>query len=148
MSDERTGGARRLDTMFALFAEEQRKLAEFQKKMASASTVTESANKMVTATFDGRGELVKLVFNNTKYRSMAPAELATMVTDTIRRGRASAFGKIGEMAGGPVIPGVDFGDLAAGQVDLDKVVNSMLRSAFGRPTVAEKAEKSPEPSDG
>ncbi|MDQ7909371.1 YbaB/EbfC family nucleoid-associated protein [Phytohabitans sp. ZYX-F-186] len=125
-----------VETAFAVFAEEQRKLADFQRRMRDASTTVESPNKMVTATFDGRGELVRLTFNNTKYRGMAPTELASVITETLARGRSQAFNKIGEMAGGDVLPGVSFGDLAAGKVDLDKVVGTMMTSVLDLPAIA------------
>jgi DNA-binding protein YbaB len=138
MSDEtaRPRGSGQLEAMFTMLADEQRKLAEFQRKMTEASTVTESPNKMVTATFDGRGELVSLKFNNTKFRSMAPNELATMLMETLRRGRAAAFGQIDEMAGGEVLPGVNFGDLAAGKLDMNEVVGTLMTSAIDLPSIA------------
>jgi DNA-binding protein YbaB len=130
-----------LETMFALLAEEQRKLADFQRKMNEATTTVESTNKMLTAAFDGRGELVKLTFNNTRYRTMAPKELADMVLDVIRRGRSEAFGKIDAMAGGDVLPGVNFGDLAAGKVDLNDVVSGLMTSAVDLPGIVRAAKQ-------
>lgn len=131
-----------LETMFALLADEQRKLEDFQRKMNEATTTVESANKTLTAAFDGRGELVRLTFNNARYRTMAPNELADMVLDVIRRGRSQAFGKIDAMAGGDVLPGVNFGDLAAGKVDLNDVVSSLMTSAIDLPGIARAAEQS------
>ncbi|MFY1635512.1 YbaB/EbfC family nucleoid-associated protein [Solwaraspora sp. WMMB335] len=143
MADE--GGPTRasgqLEAMFALLAEEQRKLAEFQRKMNEASTTVESANKTLSATFDGRGELIRFTVNNTKYRTMAPNELAEMLLDVIRRGRSQAFGKIDTMAGGDVLPGVRFGDLAAGKVDLNDVVSGLMTSAIDLPGIARAAEQ-------
>lgn len=125
-----------LDAMFAMLADEQRKLAEFQEKTAAASTVVESPDRMVAATFDGRGELVKLAFNTAKYRTMAPAQLASVLTDTIGRGRAAAFAKIDEMAGRDVLPGINFGELASGKVDLTEVVGTLITSAIDLPAIA------------
>jgi DNA-binding protein YbaB len=146
--DARPRGGGQLEAMFGMLADEQRKLAEFQRKMAEASTVVESANKMVTATFDGRGELVKLTFNNTKFRAMAPAELATTLMDTIKRGRTAAFGQIDQMAGGDVLPGVNFGDLAAGKVDINEMVGTLMSSAIDLPTIAKAVKKETGRSDG
>ncbi|MFC0530924.1 YbaB/EbfC family nucleoid-associated protein [Phytohabitans kaempferiae] len=129
-----------LEAMFAQFAEEQRKLEEFHRKLDEASTTVESANKMLTATFDGRGEVSRLTFNNTKYRTMAPNELAEMVLDVIRRGRSQAFGKIDTMAGGEVLPGVNFGDLAAGKANLNEVVSGLMTSAIDLPGIFRAAD--------
>ncbi|MGC4879765.1 YbaB/EbfC family nucleoid-associated protein [Micromonospora sp. DT43] len=129
-----------LNSVFAMLAEEQRKLEEFQRKMRETSTTIESPNKMLTATFDGRGELVKLTFHNTKYRSMAPNELSSLLFETLRRGRAESFGKIDEMAGGEVLPGVSFGELAGGKLDLNEVVGSLMTSAIDLPSIARAAK--------
>ncbi|MEV6636919.1 YbaB/EbfC family nucleoid-associated protein [Actinoplanes sp. NPDC051470] len=143
MSDheELPGGSGGLEAMFAVLADEQRKITEFQRKMSEASTVVESSNKMVTATFDGRGELTRLTFNNGKYRTMAPKELATMLMDTLKRGRAAAFGKIDEMAGRDVLPGIAFGELAAGKVDIDEVVGTLMTSVVDLPGIARAAKE-------
>ncbi|MFV2021192.1 YbaB/EbfC family nucleoid-associated protein [Micromonospora sp. LOL_023] len=143
MADEDgpTRASGQLEAMFALLAEEQRKLEEFQRKMNEATTTVESANKMLTATFDGRGELVKFTVNNTRYRTMAPNELAEMLLDVVRRGRSQAFGKIETMAGRDVLPGVNFGDLAAGKVDLNDVVGGLMTSAIDLPGIVRAAEQ-------
>ncbi|WP_253874417.1 YbaB/EbfC family nucleoid-associated protein [Actinomadura rupiterrae] len=53
--------------------------AELRERTASAT----SANRLVTATVDARGGLVGLTFNTTRYRTMAPAELAAAVSETV-----------------------------------------------------------------
>jgi DNA-binding protein YbaB len=149
MSDEaRPRGSGQLEAMFGMLADEQRKIAEFQRKMAEASTVVESPNKMITATFDGRGELVKLTVNNTKFRTMAPEELASMLTDTLKRGRTAAFGKMDQMSGGDVLPGVKFGDLAAGKLDINEVVGTLMSSAIDLPTIAQAVKRETSRGDG
>ncbi|MEU8328687.1 MULTISPECIES: YbaB/EbfC family nucleoid-associated protein [unclassified Micromonospora] len=145
---DRGPGGRELNVVFAMLAEERRKLDEFQAKMRAASTTVDSPNKMLTATFDGRGELVKLTFNNTKYRAMAPNELSSLLVETLRRGRAESFGKIDEMAGPDVLPGVSFGDLAGGKVDLNEVVGSLLTSAIDLPSIARAARDEAGRADG
>ncbi|MEU7753052.1 YbaB/EbfC family nucleoid-associated protein [Micromonospora sp. NPDC049171] len=137
-----------LNAVFAVLAEERRKLDEFQAKMRAASTTVESPNKMLSAVFDGRGELVKLTFNNTKYRGMAPNELSSLLLETLRRGRAEAFGKIDEMAGRDVVPGVSFSDLAGGKVNLDVVVGSLMTSAIDLPSIVRAAKNEAGRADG
>ena len=64
-----------------------------------------------------------------------------MVLDVIRRGRSEAFGKIDAMAGGDVLPGVNFGDLAAGKVDLNDVVSGLMTSAVDLPGIVRAAKQ-------
>jgi DNA-binding protein YbaB len=141
MSDQVPAGSSRLEAMFQMLADEQRKLAEFQQKMNEAKTVVESSNKMITLTFDGRGELIDLAFNNSKFRSMAPKELAAMVMETLKRGRAAAFGKIDEMTPGEPLPGIKFGDLAAGKVDINDVVGQIMTNAMDLPDLTKSARE-------
>jgi hypothetical protein len=136
-----SGSGKQLEAMFSLLADEQHKLADFQAKVNEARTVAESPDKMLTATFDGRGELVKLTVNNGKYRRMAPAELGVLIMETINRGRAEAFGKLDDFAGADVLPGVRFGELAAGNVDLNEVVGALMTSAVDLPGIADAARK-------
>ncbi|WP_433388601.1 YbaB/EbfC family nucleoid-associated protein [Micromonospora sp. KLBMP9576] len=141
MAEQSSGSSRAsLEQAFAMLAEEQSKLVEFQRRMNEATTTVESANKVMTATFDGRGELVRMVFNNTRYRTMAPAELASLLLETLQRGRGQAFAKISEMAGREALPGMSFGDLAAGKVDLSEMAGSMLSSVLDLPRMMQATE--------
>ncbi|NLU81065.1 YbaB/EbfC family nucleoid-associated protein [Micromonospora sp. HNM0581] len=137
-----------LEEALSMLAEEQRKLEEFQRRMNEASTTVESANKMVAATFDGRGELVRLEFTNTRYRTMAPAELASLLLETLRRGREKSFAKVSELAGRDVLPGVSFGQLAAGKVDLHEMTESMMRSMLDLSGIVDTTGKKESQSDG
>lgn len=110
----------------AAMADERRKLAEFQNKVSETTTVVQSRDRMVSMTFTGRGELSKLTFNNTRYRSMAPAELAAVITDTLTTGRNEAMAKLGGLMDPDALPGIAFGDLARGNVDLNEVVNAVI----------------------
>ncbi|GLZ02006.1 YbaB/EbfC family nucleoid-associated protein [Actinoplanes sp. NBRC 103695] len=150
MSDEtdQPAAAGQLEALFSVLADEQHKLAEFQRKMSEASTVVDSPNRMVSATFDGRGELVKLTFNNTRYRTMSAAELATTLMDTIKRGRAAAFSQIDQLAGREVLPGIDFGQLAAGNLDLNEVVGTIMTSAIDLPGIAKAVKRETGRTDG
>ena len=110
---------------------EQRKLREFQEAVAEASTTVRSKDRMISATFDGRGELTELKFHNTRYREMAPAELANAIVKTLADGRGKALAGMAELNGAPKIPGVDFAELASGKADLDKVMGALLGPLFG-----------------
>jgi DNA-binding protein YbaB len=120
-----------VDAALAALAEERRRLEELQEKVAETSTVVHSKDRVLSATFDGRGELNTLTFNGTKYRRLAPAELAAMIKDTLAAGRSQALEKLGSMMGTVVLPGVKFGVMASGQVVMHQVIDSLLGSALG-----------------
>lgn len=125
--------------MVALDAE-QNKLREFQREVAAARTTVRSNDYMLSATFDGRGELTELKFHSTKYRAMAPAELAHAIVTVLADGRAKALKNMAELNGAPTIPGVDFGELASGKADLDQVMQALLGPMFGQATEEKSTE--------
>ena len=85
---------------------------------------------MISMTFSGRGELSKLTFNTTKYRTMAPTELAHIITETLTSGRAEAFAKLNDLMGPTSLPGASFSALASGEADLSAVLDDLLSPAL------------------
>ena len=121
-----------LDRAVAAFEEKQRDLDEFQKKLDAASVSVDSQKKVVTVTVDGHGEISDLKFNNTAYRSMAPAELTTMLLDTIRRARAKSLEQVQELMGDDLVPGLDIAELNSGHADLGGVLGKLAEPALER----------------
>jgi len=119
----------RLDEALAGLAEERRRLDELHEKIATSSTVVHSKDRVLSVTVDGRGELSKIAFDGTRYRRLAPAELAKLITDTVAAARREAIGKISGMAG-DIVPGVSFEDVAMGKLDVRTMVDSFLGAAI------------------
>lgn len=82
----------------------QRRLEEANANLESATAEAVSKDRMVSAKVNARGEIVDLKFHTDKYRSMAPAELASAVTDVIERARRDVAGRVAE-AMGALAPG-------------------------------------------
>jgi DNA-binding protein YbaB len=123
-------GAGDLDAALAGLAEERRKIAELQQKVNATSTVVHSKDRLLSMTFNGQGELEKLTFNGTRYRRMPATELASVIKETLTAGRNEAMGKIGQIMGSDVLPGVKFEDMATGKLDLNSVMDSFLGVAL------------------
>src|ERR687886_443798 len=83
---------------------ETRKLSDLGKHWDEASTTVRAKDDSLEMTFDGRGELVDLVFNTSKYRAMPPAKLARVIVDTLKDGRAQAQQKVSDLMGLGSIP--------------------------------------------
>ncbi|MFD2420680.1 YbaB/EbfC family nucleoid-associated protein [Amycolatopsis pigmentata] len=144
LTPENAALAEATEAAMRTFEGEQRKLADLQQKMEEDSSTVRSKDRSLSMTFDGRGELTGMKFHGTKFRSMAPAELAHLIVETVRAGRTQYLEKISENAGTSALLGVDFADLATGRADAGKIVESMLaplagqlgdfwESAFGSP---------------
>ena len=52
---------------------------------------------MVSATVDSRGVLVGLKFNTTRYRTMAPAQLAAAITEVVEQANAEMSAAVNEI---------------------------------------------------
>jgi hypothetical protein len=123
--------ARVAEQAWATFEAEARKLGELGRLWEEASTVVRAKDQSLEMTFDGRGELVDLVFNGSKYRKLAPAQLAQVIIETLQMGRAQAQDKMAELMGTPDIPGLDLNGLATGKVKPDEMLNSLIGPIFG-----------------
>jgi hypothetical protein len=106
--------------------EETRKLGELGKHWDEASTTVRARDHSFEMTFDGRGELAELVFNSAKYRAMPPAQLAQIIIETLREGRAQAQQKANDLMGFGDIPGLDLDGLVSGQVRPDEMLNALM----------------------
>ena len=119
-----------VDAALEALEAERRKLRSFQEQMTELTTVVHSPDRMLSMTFTGQGELSKLTFNTTKYRTMAPKELAHVIVTTLAAGRAEAMGKLGDIMGPGALPGTSFSELASGKADLSAVLDNLLSPAL------------------
>jgi hypothetical protein len=83
----------------------------------------------VTATVGAGGALVDLKFHTTRYRSMAPAELAAAVRDVVERARTRMAEEVAA-AFQPMMPGrLRMREVIAGRVSVD---DFLREAAAGR----------------
>src|SRR6476469_2041394 len=121
---------RAMESAMAMFENASRKLADLGQHWDEASTTVRAKDHSLEMTFDGRGELVDLVFNSSKYRAMPPAQLAQVIIETLRGGRAAAQQKMSELMGIPEVAGMDLQGLATGQVRPDEMINALIGPMF------------------
>jgi hypothetical protein len=104
---------------------ERAKLAELGKVWQEQTTVR-AKDQSLAMTFDGRGELLDLTFLGTKFRTMAPAQLAHSILDTIKRGKAESMARINEVMGEDAAGGLDIEGIASGRVNPMDVINDLI----------------------
>jgi DNA-binding protein YbaB len=139
MTDWNAANFRSLDeageAALAALEREQRKLADVTRVIDEETVTVRAKDRSLSITLDGRGEVTNIAFNGTKYRAMAPAELAHLLVETIRAGRAQCVQKMAEAMGQPSLPGIDFAELASGNVNpmevFDKLITPFLGEDFG-----------------
>jgi hypothetical protein len=142
-----------LNDAMATLEAERRKLGELGKLWEEGRTTVRAKDQAFSMTFDGHGELIELVFNTSKYRTLAPAQLASSLVETLQRGRAQSMEKVNEVMGRREVHGVDFANLAQGKADplkmLDDLIAPMLEgldgiggaSVLGRPSPKQSEER-------
>lgn len=121
---------RTAEDAWAMLENETRKLADLGRHWDEASTTVRAKDHSLEMTFDGRGELVDLVFNASKYRAVPPAKLAQVIVETLREGRSQAQQKMSELMGIPDIPGLDLNGVITGQVRPDEMFNELIGPMF------------------
>lgn len=120
-----------IDSAKAHLEQERKRLAEVSKHQQEDSTTVQAKDHSLEATFDGRGELTGLKFNGNKYRSMAPAQLASVIVETIQAGRTQSMGKLTEQLSGGAMPGIDLAGVASGKVDPSAVLDQLMKPILG-----------------
>jgi len=115
---------------WTMFENESRRLGELSRHWEETSTTVRARDHSLEMRFDGRGELVELVFNTSKYRAMAPAQLAKVIIETLREGRLQAQRNMAELMGSEDLPGLDLEGVVSGKVKPDEMLNSLLGPMF------------------
>jgi DNA-binding protein YbaB len=104
------------------FHQQREAMLAAQRKLRSVSGTATAPKRAVKVTVGCQGEITELSFPTQAYRTMAPAELAAAVTETIATARAKAMHAMSELMA-PLLPaGVSARDAAAGKVDLASFV--------------------------
>ncbi|MFE7426627.1 YbaB/EbfC family nucleoid-associated protein [Streptomyces sp. NPDC014735] len=109
----------RLAAALAEFEETRAKLGEAASAAARVSATVMAKDRSVEATVGAHGELTNLRFPTSRYRTMAPAELANALMSAIGAARAQVASQLTELYRpfGP-IPGMD-PQAAGGFAELD-----------------------------
>lgn len=122
------------------YAELERRRAELedvQETLRDAQTTVLSKNRALQATVDSRGALTGLKFLTTGFRTMAGAELAQLIVDTVEEARAAAMATTVERFRAILPASLPLQDMLAGTVDLDRILSDAARfaddTAFGGP---------------
>jgi DNA-binding protein YbaB len=108
---------------------QQERLLKARAKLADTSTKVRSKDGMVTVILDARGQLSSINFNSQKFRRIAPAELGSILVETIVRAQSESRERV-LGAFKPLLPeGLDVSDLMAGKVDLNKMFEDAVHQS-------------------
>jgi hypothetical protein len=122
---------------------QQARINAIRKKLDGAATKVTSKDRSITVTIGQNGTLESIEFNTQKFRRMAPAELGSILAETIRQAQVKSRERV-LRAFQPVLPDImGVGNILAGKATLDdffdnaiREVNEMARSAMPPPSAA------------
>jgi hypothetical protein len=106
--------------------EQKRRLDDLGRLWKEETTTVRAKDNTFSMTFDGRGDLTELSFNGTRYRTLAPAELAHRIVETLRQGRLQSIEKMAATMDADSVPGLDIVGIATGKVDPREAINKLL----------------------
>jgi len=107
----------RLDEVLAQYQQARADLQAVQERVRSVTATVKSSKGLVTVTVGPQGDITELTFNTRGYRSMVPAELSTVLIETIAKARAEVAEQM-RAAVTPFLPfDLSFDDMRAGKVD-------------------------------
>jgi len=129
-----SGYEQELEESLARYRQRRQELADFQRGMAAIAVTVTAPRRVVTVTMGNAGEIREIKFPTAAYRSMTPAELATVVTRTIEDARSEALDRAAELLAAMLPPGVDARQLVRGKGDLTQMLPEdplVANPAFG-----------------
>jgi DNA-binding protein YbaB len=107
--------------------EKQREsLAELHKGLNEVNATVRSKRRQVSATVDGRGEIVELKFHGETFRTMPAPDLAKLIVDTIRQAKEEARSQSWESIGEALPDGAEIADVVSGDYDWSNALNEAM----------------------
>ncbi|WP_020660766.1 YbaB/EbfC family nucleoid-associated protein [Amycolatopsis benzoatilytica] len=99
---------------------------ETRREIENATSTATSARREVTATVGRTGELTELSFPTSAYKRMAPAELASVIVQTISAARQQSMAAAAELMAPMLPPGISAADLMSGKADVHTLFSARV----------------------
>jgi DNA-binding protein YbaB len=104
----------------------QAKLQEVQDKLQDTVTKVRSKDRMVTVTIGPNGQVQAIDFHTQKFRQMAPAELGSVLAQTLRQAQVQARQRV-LRACQPLVPPGSTGDGTGGPRSAEQFFEEVRR---------------------
>jgi DNA-binding protein YbaB len=115
-----------VEQIAAEYSQQRTNAIEMHRKMQEITAKVTSSKGLVTIEMNAQSEITSLTFKSRAYREMAPAELANVILDTIRRARDSIQKQMLEALPSTSFAGASFADLLNGNVDFASLLPEEL----------------------
>ncbi|MEO3742080.1 YbaB/EbfC family nucleoid-associated protein [Plantactinospora sp. B5E13] len=117
----------RIEQAYAEFERQKQAITEVRRELSTAQTTVTAKNRALTVTVDGRGDLVEIRFPTNSYRTMAPAELANLLMETVKTARDQARGRTANAFQTLLPTGLPLLDMLNGTADFDDLMRETVR---------------------
>jgi DNA-binding protein YbaB len=107
----------------------QERLRSLRNDVQSKATKVTSKDGMVTVTLEGGSEVTSIAFNTAKFRRMAPAELSSVLVETINRARSEGRARVIDAYRSMFPDGMDIDAVMAGKFNVEKIFDDAARRA-------------------
>ena len=134
--------------MQAEYQQTRQRLAAMQDGWAGSTATARAKGRQVSATVDGRGRLTEVRFHGQGYRTMSPAELGTLVVETVNRAHADVQRQLWASAAGYLPAGVAVDDVAAGEFNWASTLSAEIRLPALVQDLLDRADTAPPTPDG
>ncbi len=122
-----------LESALAGLRAQHQRIRAAQDRIDAQTTTHTSKDRMVAATVDSRQRLTGLTLSGTRYRRLAPAELASRIVQAVAAAQEEAAGKsrnvLAELAPAGFGPGL--ADLVNGDLDIERIFDEAVQAASG-----------------
>ncbi|MFI6156396.1 YbaB/EbfC family nucleoid-associated protein [Kitasatospora sp. NPDC051170] len=135
--------AEQIEQAMTRLTEQQAKMTEAARELQNATATATSKDRMVSVTVGAQGQVVSMTFHTTGYRSMAPAALASLLTDLLNTARADIGDRITETMGSFKGLGESLRASLSGGTELDDLFAPLrqMRPGFADEAAAEERRK-------
>ncbi len=125
-----------LHQAMATLKDQRDRIESAKAELASRTTSATSADHLVTVTVDAQNTVVGMKFHTTRYRSMAPEQLARTLVDVLGRARREMADTVVEVFGPLMDQRDDLRAAMTGNTKVDKAFAGLWNEApsdvFGR----------------
>ncbi|MBB4687600.1 YbaB/EbfC family nucleoid-associated protein [Amycolatopsis jiangsuensis] len=115
-----------LEDAMGAYQRQREHFDETRNEVDTATSSATSARREVTATVGRTGELTELSFPTGAYKRMAPAELASVIVQTVAAAREKSVAAAAELMAPMLPPGISAEDLMSGKVDVNALFSARV----------------------
>ncbi|MBB5152469.1 DNA-binding protein YbaB [Saccharopolyspora phatthalungensis] len=120
-----------METALQELQSQQKRIREAQEQVEKETTSFRTKDRMITATVDHRQRLTGLKLSGSRYRSLAPAELASRIVEAVQTAQDEAAKKSMDVFNqlAPTGVGLPIGEIFNGDFDLKQMFEEAVKTA-------------------